>query len=241
MAREGARRDVLVLCYHGVPERARGPRDVEPAVLASQIRLLLARGYAATTFERAVLEPPSQRTLAITFDDGERSVVDQAFAVLSAYDVPATVFVPTETVRLPHVVSWEELRELSGHGWEVGSHGKSHRALPPLPDTELERELDGSRRHIEDALQRPCRSLAYPYGLADARCVEAARRAGYVAACLLGEFRGNHSPLTWPRVGIGRADGAVRFRIKVSRLGRRVRGSWLGPALAESVHRLGRG
>ena len=60
--------------------------------------MLVRRGYHGATFERAVTAPPSSRTLAVTFDDGYRSVLTHARPILERLGLPATVFVPTDFV-----------------------------------------------------------------------------------------------------------------------------------------------
>lgn len=89
-----------------------------------------------------MLEPPAIRTLAVTFDDAFASVIDRALPILSALEVPATVFVPTgfmdarQPLRWPGIdhwadseyaheltsMAWGDLTALAEHGWEVGSH-----------------------------------------------------------------------------------------------------------------------
>ena len=64
---------------------------------------------------------------------------------------------------------------------------------------------------------RPCESIAYPYGDHDDRVVEAARRAGYVAAGTLPSRLDERGPLRFPRVGVYYGDDERRFRLKVSR------------------------
>jgi peptidoglycan/xylan/chitin deacetylase (PgdA/CDA1 family) len=124
-----------------------------------------------------------------------------------------------------HCLTWDELGELAQEGWEVGSHTCSHPHLTQLPDAELAAELERSRAACEDRLARPCKSIAYPYGDVDGRVVAAAGAAGYRYGATLPEtrFKGAE-PLDWPRIGIYHRDDSRRFRLKVSRFVRRVRG-----------------
>ena len=228
-------RDRLVLGYHGISDVASSPLTVSPAALRRQLGTWLDRGYVVTTFNRAVLEPLGLPRLAVTFDDGERNVLEHAFAVLSEFDVPGTVFVAVGTVGAPGSLDWDELAWLADIGWEVGSHSCSHPRLTSLDDDALDHELQGSRAEIERRLDRPCRSVAYPYGAFDERVCAAAARAGYTAGCTTGgTLRG--SPLGWPRVGIYGSDGSVLFGLKTSRLGRWVRGT----PVRDPVDRAGR-
>jgi len=233
--------DVLVLCYHAVSERWPADLSITPQSLREQLRLLLRKGYQPTTFHAAVTRVPAHKTLAVTFDDAFKSVFDVAFPILSELDVPGTVFVPTAFIdsplswpgidhwaRSPYAaelggMSWAELGELADAGWEIGSHTHSHPRLTRLDDGALFAELDQSRNACERELGRPCSSLAYPYGDFDARVVEAARAAGYLAGGTLPSRLYRALPLSWPRAGVYHRDSLRRFRLKTSASVRRVR------------------
>jgi peptidoglycan/xylan/chitin deacetylase (PgdA/CDA1 family) len=236
--------DVLALCYHAVSEDWRAPLSITPRALESQLELLVRRGYRGATFRQSILAPPWPKTLAVTFDDGYRSVTDLARPILSRLGLPATVFVPTAFVgQRPmawpgidqwlagehehelELMSWAQLRALAEQGWEVGSHTRTHARLTGLDDAELREELEGSRSDCEGHLGIPCRSLAYPYGDHDERVVRAARRAGYEAAGTLPRRLHAPSPLRWPRLGVYHVDRGSRFRLKVLPAARRVRAS----------------
>lgn len=234
--------DTLILCYHGVSERWEASIAVPPARLHAQLSRLLARGYVATTFSEAVLRPPAARTLAVTFDDAYRSVLELARPVLDELGIPGSVYVPTdfagqdtpmswpgiemwlagpyESELLP--LRWDELGRLAEAGWEVGSHTCSHPHLTTLDDDALAAELADSRAAVTRELGRPCQSIAYPYGDMDRRVVDAARRAGFQAGGAIGSTR-PLSRLDWPRVGVYQRDTAGRFALKASPLLRRAR------------------
>ena len=247
--------DALVLSYHAVSERWPAALSVTPARLEEQLRLLLDRGYRGTTFSEAVAGA-ADRVVAVTFDDGFRSVADLAVPVLSRLGIPATVFVPTdfpgggpmawpgidswlgsEHERELEPLSWDDLRRLGDAGWELGSHACSHPRLTQLADDELERELSESRGRIEAELGRPCRSLAYPYGDHDDRVVRAAAAAGYETACTVPRRLTEPAPLAWPRIGVYRENGGLAFRAKVSPTGRRLRRTAAWGVVDAAIHR----
>lgn len=239
-------RDTLVLCYHAVSPTFPAPLSVTPEALADQLALLAGRGYRGVTFSEAAAEPGAPgRRVAITFDDAYRSVLALAAPALAAHDWPATVFAPTDHVGSerpmrwpgidgwldgPHAdelvpMSWQELRDLEGRGWEIGSHTCSHPRLSRLGDEDLAAELERSRAICSAELGRDCDVIAYPYGDHDDRVVAAAERAGYRYAAALPVWLGDRRPLAHPRVGVYHGDSALRFRLKVSPAGRRLRAS----------------
>jgi peptidoglycan/xylan/chitin deacetylase (PgdA/CDA1 family)/predicted ATP-grasp superfamily ATP-dependent carboligase len=249
-------RGALVLCYHAVSDRWPCELAIPAARLERQLRLLLARGYRAVTFSQVAKAPRSDRLLAVTFDDGYQSILDNGLPVLERLAIPATLFMPSAFVDEPRLswsgidhwlegpfaeeltpMSWASLRRLVEAGWEIGSHTCSHRPLAELSDEELREELFDSRLTLERGLGLTCRSVAYPYGAADQRVIAAARQAGYEAAATLPIRLGHPEALAWPRVGLYRTDGSGRFRIKVSRMNRALRATpeadWM-----LAVHRL---
>jgi len=225
-----ARRDVLVLCYHGIaPESRHG--EVTPDALRAQLKLVADRGYTWTTFTDAVLGDHGGRMAALTFDDGIASAIEHGLPVLDEVGAPGTMFLRLDTVGVSGRLSDQDASLLVAHGWEVGSHTMSHPVLTKVDDTTLRDELVQSRAEIERLTGRTCTSVAYPTGRADGRVVSAAAAAGYVAgAALEGVIDVRPSALAWPRVGV-RGDDSLRvFSLKSSRSIRRLRSSRLrGP------------
>jgi peptidoglycan/xylan/chitin deacetylase (PgdA/CDA1 family) len=235
--------DLLVLCYHGVSERWPAKLSITPEKLESQLATVTRRGYRSVTFSDALASPPASKTVAITFDDGYRSVLEQALPILSRLGLVATVFVVTGYVGREEPMSWpgvdewleteharelvslsrEQVSHLLEAGWEVGSHTRTHPRLTTLDDERLDEELGRAREDCERLFDRPCRSIAYPYGDLDERVVAAAGRAGYSFAGALSTRLNVPRPLEWPRIGIYHGDDDARFKVKISPAVRRLR------------------
>ncbi len=250
--------DVLILSYHAISDGWPAALSVTPDALERQVSALLERGYRPATVHDAIHAPPAPKTLALTFDDAYRSVLDLGLPVLSRLGVPATVFAPTDYIGSgrpmvwpgidnwvdgPHArettpLSWDELRSLADAGWEVGSHTRSHPWLTSLSDDDLQDELRTSREQCEAELGGPCRSIAYPFGDHDDRVVAATAAAGYTAAVTVPDALVEDGPLRWPRVGIYHHDDTgLSFRAKVSPVVRALRRSPLAPPSLRIVRR----
>lgn len=144
--------DVLVLAYHAVSPTWKAALSVTPETLEAQLTRLVNRGWHGATFTEAVLRPPYQRTLAVTFDDAFKSVLVWAQPILARLGLRATVFVPTafmsrrQPLLWPGIddwldtefaselegMCWEDLPTLVLQGWEIGSHTCTHPKLTRL-------------------------------------------------------------------------------------------------------------
>jgi peptidoglycan/xylan/chitin deacetylase (PgdA/CDA1 family) len=247
----GGRADrLLILCYHAVSESWPSVGAVTPAALSKQIRYLLRRGYRPRTLTEAMREAPRRRTLVVTFDDAFRSVLTNGLSVLRRLGVPATLFVPTDfaaegslmdwstlgkSVGTAHeeelrCLAWDGVRDLAAAGWEIGSHTASHPRLTQLDAGGVAAELRSSREACEEALQRSCDSLAYPFGDWNANVAELAGREGYRRAVTLGTrplepLVDLRRPLELSRDGVYRWTSRPEFFLVSSPALRRVRAS----------------
>jgi peptidoglycan/xylan/chitin deacetylase (PgdA/CDA1 family) len=79
----------------------------------------------------------------------------------------------------------QALRELVTAGFEIGFHTRDHEALDRLDDAALRRALTDGRERLEAIAGGELRTIAYPFGIADARVAAAARAAGYRAGFTL--------------------------------------------------------
>jgi peptidoglycan/xylan/chitin deacetylase (PgdA/CDA1 family) len=235
---------VLALGYHGISAEWPESLAVTPAGLESNVAYLLSRGWTGTTFTHAVASQ-AKKQLAVTFDDACRSVLELAYPILQRLGVPGTVFVPTayaDTGALMQFgtlgrwigtrweeelrcMNWRELTILLDAGWEIGSHTETHPHLGQLDQAKLARELQESKMRCEHELGVPCTSLAYPFSDVTPRVWRAAEEAGYEAAATVeaGLRRPLGGSYEWPRVGIYRNDGPLRFRLKTAPMARRAR------------------
>jgi peptidoglycan/xylan/chitin deacetylase (PgdA/CDA1 family) len=92
------------------------------------------------------------------------------------------VSIRQEDLSLAMPLSWKEVKEMSSAGIEFGSHSSTHLNVAKVTDERLWAEIDGSRRSIEEAINRPVAVFSYPFGGINAfsrRTGERLRQAGY--------------------------------------------------------------
>lgn len=147
---------------------------------AEQMHVLKENNYTVISLAEAVniLETAQDedkivtRYVVLTFDDGYYDFLKHAYPTLIRHGFTATMFVPTAFIgdsRMRfngrEVLTWSEVRELHGVGISFGSHTMNHPRLHGLPWQAVRRELCDSRKRLEDELQTPVDSFAYPYAL----------------------------------------------------------------------------
>lgn len=127
--------------------------------------------------------------------------------------------------------SWSQLREMSASGLvEIGAHTVTHPILSSITDEESWREINDSRRQIEQALGQTVACFCFPNGkFEDYRPsqVQQVRDAGYVCSVTtqFGFVDQRADPYQLPRVGAGlsdtmnfykRIDGLMHYRNRLA-------------------------
>ena len=184
---------VSVLTYHHFSEQCSNALCIPVDEFARQMAFLKKEGYRTVTMKELLKfidyqEPLPRKAVAITIDDGYRSVYDLAYSVLKKYDFTATLFIYTDFIdNSPNALTWEQLRELTQAGFEVEAHTITHADLTLKRQGEsqanylqrLRRELQVPRELIRKHLGQNPVWLAYPYGRWNNLVVSMAMEAGY--------------------------------------------------------------
>lgn len=223
LSKEQARR--IVIYYHGVKDQ-----DVDRFEKQMDYLSRLYQVVKPSEID-TVLAMGKKSLVAITFDDALVSVFKNAAPILRKYDLPAAIFVPTGNLgQCPpwlqaaacydgqdRVVDEQQLIEMNRMGFEIFSHTVSHPRLSQLNDEELRKELEESKRDLEQYLDREVTAISYPYGCHDERVCEAARRADYQLGFTIEPHLADHSqdPLQTGRFLVSPTDNLLKFKLKV--------------------------
>lgn len=191
------------LMYHSV-SAADGPlRDlaVPPRRLAEQLGALTAAGYRLVGLSAALdslAAGPTEKLLAVTFDDGYRNFLTEALPVLTELSAGATLYASVGHMGthadwlgrwapdFGRLLDWSELADVAAAGIEIGNHSLVHHPLDVLPRAQLRDEVTRGRDELQQRLQLPVRSFAYPHGYHGRRVRDAVAKAGHDNACEVG-------------------------------------------------------
>jgi peptidoglycan/xylan/chitin deacetylase (PgdA/CDA1 family) len=183
---------VPILLYHHIGFSLQGEAVyfVSPEAFDQQMNLLYQWGYKTISVQllvKALTEgtalPP--KPIVLTFDDGSETTYTTAMPIMQRYGFTGVSYIVRNYVGIPRYMSADQIRELYGAGWEIGSHGLGHIDLTSQP-RKHEAEVIESRRRLETLLGVPVLSFAYPFGIYDDDSLIYIRDAGYIAAMGLG-------------------------------------------------------
>lgn len=178
-----------ILCYHSVGQPDFGVNDVSPLDFRRQIELALNAGWRFVPASEITQSGGGPKDLAITFDDGLRTVMTEAAPVLAEYKIPWSVFIVTDWsdgnaawAKDRSFLDWRDIEQLAKSGADIGSHSVTHPNFSLISAGQTEDELGGSRKTIADRVGIDAKSFAIPLGQSGnwtTAAAAAARRAGY--------------------------------------------------------------
>jgi len=183
---------IPILTYHNFSSATEESYKINLEKFDEQMHYLATHNYSVISLSRllAIKEknelPP--KPVVITIDDGYKSTYNLAYPVLKKYNFPATLFLYTDFIeKNQYSLTWEEIKEMSNHNFEIGSHSLSHPNLLKYKEGEREedyiarikKEIFLSKEILENRLGKRVKYFAYPYGAYSSLVKELVLVAGY--------------------------------------------------------------
>jgi peptidoglycan/xylan/chitin deacetylase (PgdA/CDA1 family) len=187
LATNMAESSVPILMYHHIKNTQKTDSKVEeglsltPDKFNEEMEYLASENYRVINLDEIFFESKDEE-IVITFDDGYKDVVENAYPALKRYGYKATVFLITKNIAKPGYLDWNDIKTLQEDGWQFGSHTISHLELPKLTPEQQKKEIVGSKKILETTLDTEIKYFCYPAGKYDQKTVEIVKSAGYVVA-----------------------------------------------------------
>lgn len=236
-------RDLPVLMYHRVTssEEEKGIYDTHVTLenFEKQMKYIKDNGYEAITFEDLKNGEYKKRFdrnkkyVIITFDDGYKDNLINALPILKKYKLKAVLFLITDRTynkwdtdaegrpkeKKFELMNLKEVKELYSSGLiEIGGHTTIHLDMTTILEEILKKDLEISKKKIEEITGKEAVSFAYPWGRNDEKSRRVVRETGYKFAVSTesGSSCFSDDLFEIVRVGIYSKDDMEKFKKKIS-------------------------
>lgn len=181
---------VPILEYHMVDTHEDAdshPYNVPPDEFAAQLDYLQQQGYTTITImdflraKKGKQELP-EKPIILTFDDGYEDNYTVLLPMLEARGMTAVIFMPTNLIGRPDYLTWEELRDMSRRGLEIGSHTADHEPLTTFSPDGQKDQVHLSKLLMEWNGLPTVFSFSYPNGMYDTTMPALLQQNEYLAA-----------------------------------------------------------
>jgi peptidoglycan/xylan/chitin deacetylase (PgdA/CDA1 family) len=178
----------------------------------AQMRYLADQGYHGVTlrqvwaaWKEGGLLP--SKPIVISFDTGYPSVHENALPVLRERGWPGTLFLQASQTEGDFAA--DEIKALVDAGWELDATAQTGATLTGVTDEQLDAEVAGGRRRVQQEFRVKAEFFAYPGGDFDSRTTQAVEAAGFLGAVTLTEGLASPDdpPFELKRIPVVNGDG----------------------------------
>lgn len=240
LARRNSDNCVPILAYHSISDNLFGYShpyyqiNTTREVFSLQMRWLRNAGYQTLDLSELTGEffagGELAKKIVITFDDGYRDFLTEAWPVMQQCGFSGTVFLATDRIQDnsrrvegADYLTWQDVRDLQAQGVSFGSHTVSHADLRSLGPEQIDYELGYSKEFIEQKLGVPVRSFAYPFPFPEEDrhfvryLVDTLKNHGYqnAVSTIIGRARGGPDQFFLPRLPVNSWDDVEFLQAKL--------------------------
>jgi peptidoglycan/xylan/chitin deacetylase (PgdA/CDA1 family) len=224
-----ARMAVPILVYHRFGPVVTGSMTVTTHRFESHVKYLIETSYTVIPLRQVVdyhlgrRKSLPFRSVAITVDDGHKSVYTDLFPIVRKYKIPVTLFLyPSAISNASYAMTWDQLREIQASGlfdfqghtyWHPNFKNERKRLGPLEYEKFVEMQLNKSREKLAKELGIQVDMLSWPFGIYDENLIQKAVEAGYVCAFTIERSHAKASDrvMALPRYLITDADKGEAF------------------------------
>ncbi len=169
----------VILQYHHVSEKLPKVTSISEADFRAHLAYLKSQNFNVVKLSSLVNalknnEPVTDKTVAITFDDGYVNNYTNAAPILEEFGYPYTIFVNPSLIdeKKSYLMTWQQIKELTQRGAEIANHNAQHNYMHHKLNGEsiqnwknrIKRDIESAESRITQETGHNLRMLAYPYG-----------------------------------------------------------------------------
>lgn len=185
---------VPILMYHHLKDLPANASELDltwtvaPKNFQAQIEWLAQKNYHAITMAELnahlrLHSPLPTKPVVISFDDGWKEDYEVAFPILKKNNFIGTFFPYTQPLGYSQItLTWDQIKEMSGAGMDFQGHTLTHPHLMQLTPDGAAREIGEAKKALENHLNKPVVTFAYPFGEYNNVVLELVKRAGFESA-----------------------------------------------------------
>jgi peptidoglycan/xylan/chitin deacetylase (PgdA/CDA1 family) len=183
---------VSVLAYHSISNN-KSIVDIDLKTFQKQIDFL-KKNFQFVNIDEVFEYVEGKRefvhpVVAITFDDGYKTVFENAFPILEKNNIPASIFVLSDPKHADRnslennnpFMTVAQIKKLHSKGWAVGCHSATHPEFAD-PNLDFKREIFNAKKTLESSLAVKMNFYVYPKGVYSEKIIDQVKKAKFKGA-----------------------------------------------------------
>ncbi|EWH04725.1 polysaccharide deacetylase [Pseudoalteromonas lipolytica SCSIO 04301] len=169
----------VILQYHHVSETLPAVTSVSSETFIKHMQYLKDHHFTVVPLNELISSLQSgkeltDKTVAITFDDGYKNNYEQAAPILEKFGYPYTIFVNPKLIDegKSYVMTWQQLKALSKKGALISNHTQAHNYMHLKQQGETDaqwqartkNDILAAQKRIKEEIGHDYKYVAYPYG-----------------------------------------------------------------------------
>ncbi len=210
---------LTIIYYHEVVKKGEGfsYQKIEEERFEEQMRYLKENGYTSLKFSQ-LSEPLPEKAVIVSFDDGFKTVYENAAPIMKKYGIQGNVYLPTAYIgKKPQFMDWEMVKSLEGD-FEFQAHTHNHVDIRTLNEEGMRLEILQSDELFKEKLGYMPKAFCMPFGTYDRvskRILKGVDRYDYLLGSYYGSVKKNTHGKVLPRIGISNDDTIEVFERKL--------------------------
>lgn len=218
---------IPVLVYHSI-NNDKSNLSLKIDNFEKQIKFLKKSGFKTVSFEE--IDKNEKKQIIITFDDGYKDTCQFALPILKKYNFKATCFLVSNLIGKKNswdsfrddfisknLMNTEDINEWIKNGMFIGSHSHNHTDLTKLNKFDLEKDLEFSKKTLEDKFGKEINNFCYPFGKVNKNVFDTVGKK-FKKAVTINRSRyeiDKHNLLLIPRIDMGKNISLLKIFLKM--------------------------